>query len=120
MNNENTTKRTDCIGWLGAISLLSGEEEAHTRYNFENSINETAEMRKAREIKGASFDRKTQMYLDTCTQVTTAAIINMMTCNLDEGQLPPSEKVVVGMIEKSQRKVASMMESKEVVSCSRR
>lgn len=120
MNNENTTKRTDCIGWLGAVSLLSGEEEAHARYNFENSLSETVEMRAIRDLEGVSFDRKTQMYLETCTQITTTALINMMNTNLEDGQLPPSEKIVIGMIEKSQRTVAKMMESKGVVSCSRR
>lgn len=105
--------RTDLIGWLGAVSLLSEDEEIAQRFQFDMDMNSSKEMTRAKKHAADNGidepERAFRIYQDTCTAISTQAIINMMNSNGD-GVTPPSQTVVANMIEKSQQKVLAMHE----------
>jgi hypothetical protein len=99
-------------GWIGAVSLLTFDEEQISRHNFENCINMTTEMRSCKALEDTD-EMKFKRYLSHCTNMTAKAIINMMNHCPDEECGGVSEKIVVNQIKKSQAMVHQYRERRD-------
>lgn len=106
-------RRTDLTGWVGAVSLLSFEEDHHARNNFVKKINPTREMKLAYDVVGATLEHKTQRYIDTCTQLTTTAIVRMMNMNPTKRLPPPKESIILAQVAKNQAKLIASIRQED-------